>query len=925
MTGSIGLATESLRNTRKLMDNQQENLARIGDPDATRVDASSLVTTISGAFKASTVYSSPVDNLSFRTRIDNIASASRAETFTKAYSEYQNILGGTEATESKLSRTFAEFISASNLLNSERDISIRQSFVDKAERLSGALNSIVGGVKSIRETVDNDLQVSLRNANTEIKQLFFVNQQISRASASNGATFRLYNDRDRAINNLAEKFSLDVSFGAKGQALVSLAGSKIELVSMGHYSEFSSSGNFSQNVNNESSPEDLTISLTRKNSEHRVVGSQDVLGGDVDEPKLIGGQIEALADLRDKNLKEALDSARFLTQTIADQVNTIHNDSSPWPPVSIMTSEKMVYGDDTLDFSGKLSLFALDKGGDQLEGNAGKLHRATIDFDTLRTNHPSGVPTIHDVIAEINVQLDDNLTGERYALGDIGLLGGDPTLPNNIRASDREYLLNNVQIAATKDIKDGEFVFDLDLYGNSYFGSDVEVVSVLSNGVPIAAANLPEKFTLEKDTTTRTDQEIKVPVNAAAGQLISVQIRVTGENGVVDEGVLQFTVDGTDTAVLNKRFTPTAAIPNPPNVGLPGFQNKISSHSGVARAKLVDINGVEILPSDNNTQGNLVIESNNGAAYRFALEGSDFSKKLGLNNFFTINNDEIHVRSDIVNDPNKISAGRASKSETSGIAIHDGKGIKSTASFVFNDLIGGSDFQAGDSITIAGIDIAIGVDVAAAGNLQGTLDNVINFIANNPDLNTKVTASRNNNTLVIEAVSGGSWGNAMVVEAGLTPAPFGNITVDLNATGVGTNANGTLTGGTDNSSTTTVSSYEIGRTSSEFFTELFALNDKIMEFEGSGLIPSSINTLGAFTSSFVTVMNNQYNDAKAESDTRLAVLDTLDKKFKEDFGIDPEGTYLELFNILSLYNMQSNLFAQIYKTTREVQETISNA
>ena len=159
-------------------------------------------------------------------------------------------------------------------------------------------------------------------------------------------------------------------------------------------------------------------------------------------------------------------------------------------------------------------------------------------------------PTTFELVKEINERLSATPSKNRVALGAISSNGGQVA---------GQYLINNMQLAGMSDIgTDGRWTFDLDLQGNAYFGSKVEVLSVTRDpgGVnqPQEGA-LPESFDLGKSVDARTNKPITLGgfVPGGGPSNVAVQVRVTGENGVVETGTVTFAVDH-NTPKFNERI-----------------------------------------------------------------------------------------------------------------------------------------------------------------------------------------------------------------------------------------------------------------------------------------------------------------------------------------------------------------------------------
>ena len=184
------------------------------------------------------------------------------------------------------------------------------------------------------------------------------------------------------------------------------------------------------------------------------------------------------------------------------------------------------------------TIYAVNQHGEQLRGGAGNLNPINIDMSKIVQN---GASTMADLVKEINEKLDLAPSRERAAIGRIEDNEG-AQIPG-------EYLLNNIQLLARSKVDNtanDEFTFELDLQGNSYFGSKIEILDVKTaddaagaNAQNVLEDELPPIFELEKGINTSTGNKITVQ-RAGQDRVITLGIRITGDNGVVNFGAVSF-------------------------------------------------------------------------------------------------------------------------------------------------------------------------------------------------------------------------------------------------------------------------------------------------------------------------------------------------------------------------------------------------
>lgn len=922
MSKLISSGAVAINNQRKLVENAQDNLNRVSDPNATNVTASVLPLKSGSTTGNRIVYTSSVDKLQSDIRRYNFSRAGRTEVIDNSLRTYQNILGGNDPTEFELLSKLNDLIADFGGLPNSNDVPTKISMIDKAETFAASLNNTISGIKSLRDTAHLDMLNDLKQANSSIKQLFEVNQQLhlmqENSSSMQGSrnALNLHSVRDKALADLSVMFEIKVDFARSGAANVTLVGSGKKLVSPDSYSSFSHTGNFTQEPDNMSRPEDLSINLTQINFDGRKIETSVIQGGSAGKDAIKRGKIAGYLALRDNKLADALQGVKSMQKTVAKTFNDIHNDGSTWPPATRMMGDKLGSGLEFGRLSGVMTISSLDEKGNQLRGSGGRIHERRIDLDNLRTNSGNGQVTIWDAVNEFNRVMDFSLTRERAAIGQIQFQGANPDIPNNVFASNSEFLINNMMLASTTkndDVQNGMFSFDFDIDGNSFFDSEVEIKAVEVDG-----ANLPgfnpanHRFTVEKDFAGRKGTEIAVGPLASGNHNVDITVVVKGENGVLHTGKVRYVVDGDNIPALNNR------VQYDTNTALEGdFNGIVANQTGVGRLKFVNENNIEIAEGSNEP-GRLIYESNT-EEHRVAFRGSNLMSLAGLNNFFSVSGDEIKVRQDIIDDPNNIAGGQVSKATGTTVVTRVGDD-KAAATVQFTDNLG-----VNDTITIGDTTFTLGAADIGAG-LEQTINNIVNTLNIDPIISERFTASRplgSTDTLRIEANQGGSWANTVNIAVFLNnPATQSSINGDIDVAG---NNAGTLINGTDRSESRTIFNYNIGAGSVTTFERLSRLNEDVFSFDEDGFLPSSYGTLNGCMSDTLSLLVSQQVDAENENDLTQSLAERFDADFRERFGVNRQQTLLESMEFTTQLRALAQLQAQNVRLVSEIQQIIAAA
>lgn len=827
--------------------------------------------------------------------------------------------------KSKLYGAIDTFVSAAMSLSSNNDPSVRQAFVTKGQDLATSLSLVSEKITELRFQADQDIGDSIVAANGVIKSIFEVNRALG---SSGGGSISLKDQRDALLRELATYCDINVSFGAQGQAYASDARGSHALVGNSSYGQLGYKGL--------ASPSDLIagaeinpITLTHYRADGTKVDTHNVVDRGVNI--LSGGKLEGLREIRDSQLVDSYKAVGSLIKTVADSVNAIHNNYSTFPPKTTLTSERKLGMLDATNWSGSFKVVPMDTNGRSLDGNSGIVRPITVDLENLpSSNGTVGRPTTADIIKELNEMLSTDQASPRLALGPI--IGANP----------QEYLLNNIRIAGRSDIVNGSFTFDLDLDGNNYFGSSVQVMSVIRDpgGANELSADFLPEFRLEKGVHARSNQAITVNNLMGGPNTVRVELRVIGDNGQVSEGHADFIIDPAQGAKMtNVRIS---YDPNVAPVGMVTPGN--NTHSSLATVSLMNEFGGAIDPTDTLTKGNLVIEGGLGIALLIEDDGSKdnglgtaeepvnatgrgLGHYFGFNNFFTLDdvNNTMSVRPDILANVSNLSVGRPG-SEISGLAIAVPVGqVKASITLAFT---AGQQPNAADTVTINGTVFDFGGlggrSVVMGGNLQATLGNLVNAINTDAYLSPIMQASIVGDTITIEAKQAGVGGNGFTFASNLG-AGGSLATVSVNGGGAANNAGGNFAGGVDAIQNISIPHSGIGFNSTNGLEALADLRDATFEIGATSLVPASSNTLRGYAAFVSGAVLKQVVDVKRDAKVAEAVVTTLNTEYKSKHGISKEDQELKIMDWTEYFQANTVVWARIQRTNEEVLRIISAA
>jgi flagellar hook-associated protein 1 len=248
----------------------------------------------------------------------------RTETAGGGYADQTaNILGqlqsvyGTPGGTGTLETAFNDFTSAVQALSTTSAGQTTQvTALSAAQALAQQLNSTTQGIQALRSNVEQDIGTSVTTANADMAQIASLNTQLQSLSPTDPAAATLEDQRDTAINQLAQLVDVNVTTDGSNQTNV-FTSSGVQLVGGGLASKF-----------NSTSPGTLTAtSLYNADPSKSGVGSltitlpngasMDVVSNNV----IRSGQIAADLTLRDQTLVQAQSQVDQMAATLASSLS----------------------------------------------------------------------------------------------------------------------------------------------------------------------------------------------------------------------------------------------------------------------------------------------------------------------------------------------------------------------------------------------------------------------------------------------------------------------------------------------------------------------------------------------------------------------------------------------------------------------------
>jgi flagellar hook-associated protein 1 FlgK len=207
---------------------------------------------------------------------------------------------GTPGAAGTLETAFSNFTSALQSLQTTSGSSSAQiTAVTAAQALAQQLNATTQGVQTLRSNAEQDLNISVGQANAAMTEIAQINTRLQGMSSTDPAAATLMDQRDKAIDQLSQLMDIRVSVNNTNQATV-YTNSGVELVGVEASTlSFNSQGTLNANSQWNANPAKSsvgTLSVKLANG-----ASVDLVATN----SISSGQIAADLTLRDKTLVQA--------------------------------------------------------------------------------------------------------------------------------------------------------------------------------------------------------------------------------------------------------------------------------------------------------------------------------------------------------------------------------------------------------------------------------------------------------------------------------------------------------------------------------------------------------------------------------------------------------------------------------------------
>ena len=317
--GILGNAVSGLKASQAGIRHTSSNIANVNNPDYARRTINFQSRELGGIDVVAV--NRITDDFLTRESFAAASNAKAAEIISKLHDRLQSVFGDPTSNSSISAKIDAMFADLSEMQIDPTSLVRRGTGLNAVRVALNELEGIAGSIQRIRADADQDIFSRVGIANDLLKNIQALNTSIVASKALNGDANALIDQRQKALDTLAEFMDIRISIQPDGQAFVASTDG-IFMVSTG-YSELRYSASAVVN------PDTIFPRITL----HSVDPYTGVVSpnGTALETHIASGEIRGLIEMRDITLPQIAEELGELASKIADQLNSVHNDNSAVP------------------------------------------------------------------------------------------------------------------------------------------------------------------------------------------------------------------------------------------------------------------------------------------------------------------------------------------------------------------------------------------------------------------------------------------------------------------------------------------------------------------------------------------------------------------------------------------------------------------
>ncbi|HEX4303757.1 MAG TPA: flagellar hook-associated protein FlgK [Rhizomicrobium sp.] len=535
--------------------------------------------------------------------------------------------------------------------------------LNSVQSLASTISGLSSQVSSLRDQVDQQVGTSITSINTLIKQVYDLNTQAKTAHISGDDSSAVLDQRDVALQNLAQLVGIRTIDQPDGRVSV-MTEDGINLVGDSYaqlsYTTGANNGSYGTITSQDINPQSGTPIAAPQNFESH----------------LASGKLKGLLDMRDGALAGLGQQIGNLAQTTANAYNAANNANTSFPPPTALSGRNTgLVSTDALNFTGKTTVAVADSSGNLVSRIDVNFSAGTISVDgaapTSFTNTVGGLTTaLNTALGSKGTASFTNGALSIAANGTNGIVvQDDATTPSSRGGAgfSQFFGLNDLFHSATPSITAtglsssdaGNFAagsqISLQLKGpNGEIGktATVTLTAGMTVGNIVSALNTAmggaATFTLGADGSLKTTQ---------SASLANYSLNVTGDTTQRGTTGMSFTqlfgVGVNQTALQASNFSVNAALASSP-------QNMAFAQSQITATTVA---GDAIVGHGDNS-GALALQNIGASTQSFAKAGGMAAEAASLSDYGAAFYQDVATRSSAATDGQTAQADRLQEAQT---------------------------------------------------------------------------------------------------------------------------------------------------------------------------------------------------------------------------------------------------------------------
>jgi flagellar hook-associated protein 1 FlgK len=282
------------------------------------------------------------------------------------YGRMQDLFGTPDSESSIASLIGLLANSFQSMAANPEDSSTRMLVVNNARFLTSQFNSIAGQVQALRQEADSDITDAVALINDRLNQIADLNLRIAQGTLLGQQVVDLQDQRDRAVNDIAQNMDIRYFIRDNGEMVVFTASGRAMLDRTANLLSHTAAGSMSPTITWASGS----------------IGGIMLNGADITS-EIGSGKLAGLIQLRDTTLPNLASQFDELAAALNDEINALHNQGTSFPGADSLTGTRRFTAADAPLWSGTARVMVTDSTGtvvEVLDVNLG----ATASVDALR-------------------------------------------------------------------------------------------------------------------------------------------------------------------------------------------------------------------------------------------------------------------------------------------------------------------------------------------------------------------------------------------------------------------------------------------------------------------------------------------------------------------------------------------------------------